>query len=70
MKSANALVCVPKGDGELSMGSLAPAILIGDLPPPSRGLGFHAKVGQCAVCRCCRRVRVCRVEKQMAVLLT
>lgn len=43
MKSANALVCVPKGDGELSMGSLAPAILIGDIPPPSRGMGFHAK---------------------------
>ena len=46
MKSANALVCVPKGDGELSMGSLAPAILIGDIPPPSRAMGFHAKVGK------------------------
>lgn len=44
MKSANALLCVPRGEGELAAGQQLPAILIGELPPPS-GVGcFHAKV--------------------------
>lgn len=44
MKSANALLCVPRGDGELVAGQELPAILIGELPaPPSSGC-FHAKV--------------------------
>ncbi|CAM9235871.1 unnamed protein product [Ectocarpus sp. 4 AP-2014] len=43
MKSANALLCVPRGEGELAAGQQLPAILIGELPPPS-GVGcFHAK---------------------------
>lgn len=33
MKSANALLCVPRGDGEIAEGQQLPAILIGDLPP-------------------------------------
>ena len=44
MKSANALLCVPRGDGELPAGQLLPAILIADLPPPSAVGCYHAKV--------------------------
>ena len=46
MKSANALLCVPRGDGELPAGQLLPAILIADLPPPSAVGCYHAKVEQ------------------------
>ncbi|CAN0415189.1 unnamed protein product, partial [Scytosiphon promiscuus] len=35
MKSANALLCVPRGEGELAAGQQLPAILIAELPPPS-----------------------------------
>lgn len=44
MKSANALLCVPRGDGELPAGHQLPAILIGDLPSPSAADCYHAKV--------------------------
>ncbi|CBN76716.1 conserved unknown protein [Ectocarpus siliculosus] len=43
MKSANALLCVPRGEGELAAGQQLPAILIGELPPPSGVSCFHAK---------------------------
>lgn len=44
MKSANALLCVPRGEGELAAGQQLPAILIADLPPPSSAECYHAKV--------------------------
>ncbi|CAM9113787.1 unnamed protein product, partial [Hapterophycus canaliculatus] len=34
MKSANALLCIPRGEGELAAGQQLPAILIADLPAP------------------------------------
>ncbi|CAM9193389.1 unnamed protein product [Scytosiphon promiscuus] len=43
MKSANALLCVPRGEGELAAGQQLPAILIADLPPPSAVGCYHAK---------------------------
>ncbi|CAM9122404.1 unnamed protein product [Pylaiella littoralis] len=43
MKSANALLCVPRGDGELAVGQQLPAILIADIAPPSDAGCYHAK---------------------------
>lgn len=44
MKSANALLCVPRGDGELPAGHILPALLIGNIPPPSPAGCFHENV--------------------------
>lgn len=44
MKSANALLCVPRGKGELAAGQQLPAILIADIPPPSSAGCYHEKV--------------------------
>lgn len=53
MKSANALLCVPRGDGELAAGQQLPAILIADIPPPSAAECYHAKVRIMVVCFAC-----------------
>lgn len=50
MKSANALLCVPRGDGELAVGQQLPAILIADIAPPSDAGCYHAKVDIMLVC--------------------
>lgn len=44
MKSANALLCLPAGDGTLPAGLVVSAILIGGLSPPAPGYSYHSKV--------------------------
>ena len=70
MKSANALLCVPRGDGELPAGQQLPAILIADLPPPSAVDCYHAKVvikkrsrANAALLVCCENA--CNVEEEV-----
>ncbi|CAM9546958.1 unnamed protein product [Heterosigma akashiwo] len=48
MKSANALLCIPRGAGVLPRGHAVAALLIGELPSPAPADCFHRKAAEAA----------------------
>lgn len=42
MRTANALLCLPRGEGLLPIGSVVSALLVGDIPPPSADECHHS----------------------------